>query len=265
MASFENIKRVVVKVGTSTLTHKTGLLNIRRVELLVKILADLKNSGRDVILVSSGAIGVGVGELGLKSRPTDTPSKQACAAIGQCELMYMYDKLFSQYNHKVAQVLLTRDIVERESRKENVVNTFNRLLDFNVIPVVNENDTVSVEELELEFGDNDTLSAIVGELVDADLLLILSDIDGLYDQNPRECPDAQLIHQVEAVTETLREAAGGKGSSLGTGGMVTKLNAAQIALEAGFPMVLLNGQNPEQIYDLFAGKEVGTIFGPGLL
>ncbi|MGI5959328.1 MAG: glutamate 5-kinase [Massiliimalia sp.] len=265
MASFENIKRVVVKVGTSTLTHKTGLLNIRRVELLVKILADLKNSGRDVILVSSGAIGVGVGELGLKSRPTDTPSKQACAAIGQCELMYMYDKLFSQYNHKVAQVLLTRDIVERESRKENVVNTFNRLLDFNVIPVVNENDTVSVEELELEFGDNDTLSAIVGELVDADLLLILSDIDGLYDQNPRECPDAHLIHQVEAVTETLREAAGGKGSSLGTGGMVTKLNAAQIALEAGFPMVLLNGQNPEQIYDLFAGKEVGTIFGPGLL
>jgi glutamate 5-kinase len=265
LASFENIKRVVVKVGTSTLTHKTGLLNIRRVELLVKILADLKNSGRDVILVSSGAIGVGVGELGLKSRPTDTPSKQACAAIGQCELMYMYDKLFSQYNHKVAQVLLTRDIVERESRKENVVNTFNRLLDFNVIPVVNENDTVSVEELELEFGDNDTLSAIVGELVDADLLLILSDIDGLYDQNPRECPDAHLIHQVEAVTETLREAAGGKGSSLGTGGMVTKLNAAQIALEAGFPMVLLNGQNPEQIYDLFAGKEVGTIFGPGLL
>lgn len=265
MASLEHVKRVVVKVGTSTLTHRTGLLNIRRVELLVKILADLKNSGRDVILVSSGAIGVGVGELGLKNRPSDTPSKQACAAIGQCELMYMYDKLFSQYNHKVAQVLLTRDIVERQSRKENVINTFDRLLDFNVVPIVNENDTVSVEELELEFGDNDTLSAIVGELVNADLLLVLSDIDGLYDQNPRECPDARLIHSVTEITEELRQAAGGKGSSLGTGGMVTKLNAAQMAIEAGFPMVLLNGQTPEQIYDLFAGQEVGTIFGPQLL
>lgn len=259
MSVFTGVKRIVVKVGTSTLTHQTGLLNLRRIEVLVKMLSDLKNAGMELILVSSGAIGVGVGELGLKEKPSDTPTKQACAAIGQCELMYIYDKLFSEYNHKVAQILLTKDVVEQPHRKENVQNTFNRLLDMNVIPVVNENDTVSVEEI--EFGDNDTLAAVVGKLVDADLLIMLSDIDGLYDKNPRQFSDAKLIPHVEEITEEIRALAGGKGSSLGTGGMITKLNAAQIAMDAGFPMILLNGQHPDLLYDLYDGKEVGTLFG----
>lgn len=259
MSVLTHAKRIVVKVGTSTLTHKTGLLNLRRIELLVKLLADLKNAGKDIVLVSSGAIGVGVGELGLKERPKDTPTKQACAAIGQCELMYIYDKLFSEYNHKVAQILLTKDVVGDPERKENVENTFDRLLDLNVIPIVNENDTVSTEEI--EFGDNDTLAAIVGELVNADLLIMLSDIDGLYDKNPKEYSDAKLIPYVPEVTDEIRALAGGKGSSLGTGGMVTKLNAAQIAIRAGFPMVLLNGQTPELLYRLYDGEAVGTLFG----
>lgn len=259
MSILSHAKRIVVKVGTSTLTHSTGLLNIRKIELLVKILADLKNAGKDLILVSSGAIGVGVGELNMKQRPTDTPTKQACAAIGQCELMYIYDKLFSQYNHKVAQILLTRDIIEQDKRKQNVQNTFHRLLELNVIPVVNENDTVSVEEL--EFGDNDTLSAIVGTLVETDLLLILSDIDGLYNKNPKQFADAHLIHHVPVINQEILALAGGKGSALGTGGMITKLNAAQMALANGFPMVLLNGKHPEQIYQLYDGETVGTIFG----
>lgn len=265
MSALVNAKRVVVKVGTSSLTHRTGLLNIRRVEQLVKMLADLKNAGKDIILVSSGAVGVGVGELGLKEKPKDIPTKQACAAIGQCELMYIYDKLFSEYNHKVAQVLLTRDNVERDHRKKNVQNTFNRLLELNVIPIVNENDTVAVEELELEFGDNDTLAAIVAKLVEADLLIILSDIDGLYDKNPKEYPDAKLIDRVTVVDDQLRALAGGKGSELGTGGMVTKLNAAEIALNAGFSMLLANGQRPELLYDLLDGRHVGTIFSAGNL
>lgn len=265
MSALENANRVVVKVGTSTLTHRTGMLNLRRVEQLVKMLADLKNAGKDVILVSSGAVGVGVGELGLTEKPKDIPTKQACAAIGQCELMYMYDKLFSEYNHKVAQVLLTRDNIEMDSRKQNVQNTFNRLLELNVIPIVNENDTVSVEELELEFGDNDTLAAIVGQLVHADLLIVLSDIDGLYDKNPKLYPDAQMIERVTEITDDIRALAGGKGSELGTGGMVTKLNAAQIALDAGFSMILANGQNPRLLYDLLDGKHVGTIFCAGNL
>lgn len=265
MSALVNAKRVVVKVGTSTLTHRTGLLNIRRVEQLVKILADLKNAGKDIILVSSGAVGVGVGELGLREKPKDIPTKQACAAIGQCELMYIYDKLFSEYNHKVAQVLLTRDNVERDHRKKNVQNTFNRLLELNVIPIVNENDTVAVEELELEFGDNDTLAAIVAKLVGADLLIILSDIDGLYDKNPKEYPDAKLIDKVTEVNEEIRALAGGKGSELGTGGMITKLNAAEIALNAGFSMLLANGQSAELLYDLLDGKHVGTIFSAGNL
>ncbi len=263
MTALLNAKRVVVKVGTSTLTHSTGLLNIRRVEQLVKILSDLKNAGKDIILVSSGAVGVGVGELGLKEKPKDIPTKQACAAIGQCELMYIYDKLFSEYNHKVAQVLLTRDNIDVENRKINVQNTFNRLLDLNVIPVVNENDTVSIEEL--EFGDNDTLAAIVGKLVDTDLLIILSDIDGLYDKNPKVYQDAKKIDKVTKIDDEIRSLAGGKGSELGTGGMITKLNAAEIALQSGFSMILANGQSPEVLYDLLDGKNVGTIFCAGNL
>ena len=251
--------RIVVKVGTSTLAHKTGLMNIQRVEKLVKILSDLKNAGREIILVSSGAIGVGVGKMGLKERPTDTPAKQACAAIGQCELMYCYDKYFSEYNHTVAQILLTRDIVDSPQRKENVVNTFRNLLGMGVIPVVNENDTVAVEEI--EFGDNDTLSAIVGSLTDADLLVILTDIDGVYEENPRLNPAAKMIPRIPAITEEVRELAGGNGTGLGTGGMVTKLSAAQIGLEAGFPTVIMNGSRPEALYDLMDGREIGTFIG----
>ncbi len=252
-------QRIVVKVGTSTLAHKTGLMNIQRVERLVKVLADLKNSGKEIILVSSGAIGVGAGKMGLRSRPSDTPAKQACAAIGQCELMYCYDKYFSEYNHVVAQVLLTRDIIDSPARKENVVNTFRNLLNFGVIPVINENDTVSVEEI--EFGDNDTLSAIVGSLAGADLLVILSDIDGVFDGNPRTNPDAKLIPRIPAITDKVRALAGDRGSTLGTGGMITKLTAAQIGLDAGCPTVIMNGSAPELLYDLFDGRPVGTWIG----
>lgn len=260
MSILKDAKKVVIKVGTSTLTHSTGMLNIRRMEELVKVISDLKNAGKDIVLVSSGAVGIGVGKLGLASRPKDTPTKQACAAIGQCELMYIYDKYFSKYNHNVAQVLLTRDIIERETRKENVTNTFNKLLEMSVIPIVNENDTVSVEELELEFGDNDTLSAIVGELVGADLLIILSDIDGLYDKDPHKNDDAKLIDVVAEINDDIIALAGGKGSELGTGGMITKIHAARHCLNAGFPMAILNGTNINQLYDLLDGKTVGTIF-----
>lgn len=251
--------RIVVKVGTSTLAHKTGLMNIQRMERLIKVLADLKNSGKEIILVSSGAIGVGVGKMGLKEKPTETPAKQACAAIGQCELMYCYDKYFSEYNHSVAQVLLTRDIIDNPERKQNVINTFQNLLHYGVIPVVNENDTVAVEEI--VFGDNDTLSAIVGSLIDADLLIILSDIDGVFDQNPRVNPNAKLIPHIPEITDAVRALAGDHGTSLGTGGMVTKISAAQIGLDAGFPTVILNGSRPENLYDLLEGKQVGTYIG----
>ncbi|MGI5893722.1 MAG: glutamate 5-kinase [Candidatus Merdivicinus sp.] len=251
--------RIVIKVGTSTLAHKTGLMNIQRVEKLVKVLSDLKNSGREIILVSSGAIGVGVGKMGLKQRPTDTPSKQACAAIGQCELMYCYDKYFSEYNHAVAQVLMTRDIVDSFERKENVMNTFHTLLEMGVVPVVNENDTVAVEEI--VFGDNDTLSAIVGSLTKTDLLIILTDIDGVFDQNPRENPEAKLIRHIPAITDEVRALAGGNGTGLGTGGMVTKISAAQIGLDAGFPTVIMNGSRPEALYELMEDQPIGTWIG----
>lgn len=258
MDCFKNAKRIVIKVGTSTLTHETGLVNIRRIESLVKVLSDIKNSGKDVILVSSGAIAVGMGKLGQRKKPDDTPSKQAVAAIGQCELMYMYDKLFSVYNHNVAQVLLTRDIIENDERKQNCVNAFKKLLEMNTIPVVNENDTVSVEEI--EFGDNDTLSALVAELTEADALVIMSDIDGLYDADPREQPDAKLISRIDVIDEDVIKKAGGAGSARGTGGMLTKIHAAQTACAAGIDMVIINGKNPELLYKLFDGKDVGTHF-----
>lgn len=258
MRDITSIRRVVVKVGTSTLTHNSGMISIRRLEGLVKVLADLKNAGKEVILVTSGAVGVGVGKLGLPERPKDIPSKQACAAVGQCELMYLYDKLFSEYNHTVAQVLLTRDIVEVPVRKEHVINTFSRLLEYGVLPIVNENDTVAVEEI--VFGDNDSLSAIVATLVGADLLILMSDIDGLYDKNPREHPDAALIPLVEEVDDSIREAAGTAGSSLGTGGMVTKIHAAEIATQAGIDMLIVNGERPSILYKVFDGEAVGTRF-----
>lgn len=262
--AFVNAKRVVVKVGTSTLTHESGQINIRRIEKLVKVLADIKNSGKEVILVSSGAIAVGVGKLHLQKKPSDIPAKQAAAAIGQCELMYIYDKLFAEYNHVVSQVLLTRDVVEEEKRKQNVINTFEKLLEFGSIPIVNENDTIAIEEIEYvdKFGDNDTLSAIVAVLCKADALVILSDIDGLYDCDPRQNPTACLIQKVYTIDEKIVSLAGGAGSARGTGGMVTKIHAAQIACEAGIHMVIMNGAEPLKLYKVFDGEEIGTHFYP---
>ncbi len=244
--------RIVVKVGTSTLAHPTGRLNIQRMERLCKVLSDLKNAGHEIILVSSGAIGMGVGKLSL-------PTKQAAAAVGQCELMYIYDKLFTEYNHIVAQILITApDLQESGSRKSNFHNTLARLLELGALPVINENDTVSTDEIVI--GDNDTLSANVASTIGADLLVLLSDIDGLYDADPHKNPDAKLIDIVEQLDEKIYALAGGEGSSLGTGGMVTKLRAAKIATEAGCEMVIANGSRPEVLYDIMDGKAVGTRF-----
>jgi glutamate 5-kinase len=258
MDNISDKKRIVVKVGTSTLTHSTGMLNIRRIEQLIKVLSDLKNCGKEIILVTSGAIGVGCGKLGLQTRPSDTPSKQAIAAIGQCELMYLYDKQFAQYNHTVAQILMTKDIVLDDERKQNVINTFSKLLSIGAVPIINENDTVSVEEI--EFGDNDTLSAVVADLVDADLLIILSDIDGLYNKDPHKHSNAKLIPVVEEIDDKIIALAEGAGSKHGTGGMITKIHAAQIANKAGIDMVIMNGQDANMLYDLFENKPVGTLF-----
>lgn len=251
--------RIVVKVGTSTLAHAGGRLNIRCVETLCKVLSDLKNDGNEVILVSSGAIGMGVGKLNLRERPTDIPTKQAAAAVGQCELMYIYDKLFTEYNHIVAQILITApDLQEAGSRKRNFHNTLARLLELGALPVINENDTVSTDEIVI--GDNDTLSANVASTIDADLLVLLSDIDGLYDSDPHKNPSARLIDTVEQLDERIYALAGGEGSSLGTGGMVTKLRAAKIATDAGCEMVIANGSRPENLYDILDGAHVGTRF-----
>ena len=250
--------RIVVKVGTSTLAHRTGHMNIRRVEALCKVLSDVKNAGHEVILVSSGAIGMGVGKLSLASRPEDIPTKQAAAAVGQCELMYTYDRLFSAYNHTVAQLLVTGSDVEDAGRRAHFHNTLYRLLELRALPVINENDTIATDEIVI--GDNDTLSAIVAATVEADLLVLLSDIDGLYTADPRRNARAELIHEVRAVTPEIEALAGGNGSSLGTGGMVTKLRAARIAADAGIDMVIANGSNPSLIYDILEGKPVGTRF-----
>jgi glutamate 5-kinase len=250
--------RIVIKIGTSTLTHGTGHLNIRRVEGLCKVISDIKNSGHEVILVSSGAIGMGVGKLGLRSRPTDIPTKQAAAAVGQCELMYTYDKLFGEYHHAVAQLLITGDDVENEKRHSNFSNTLNRLLELGALPILNENDTVSTDEIVI--GDNDTLAAIVAQSVKADLLVLLSDIDGLYTADPHSDPNAQLIPQINAISEDILALAGGSGTSLGTGGMVTKLQAAKICLQSGCSMVITNGNRPENLYDILDGKSIGTTF-----
>lgn len=258
MKSVSDAKRIVVKVGTSTLTYQSGRLNLRRVETLVKVLSDLKNSGKDILLVTSGAIGVGAGKLGLPERPQDIAGKQAAAAVGQCELMYMYDKLFADFGHVIAQVLLTRDGVDDPIRHRNIVNTLSELIRVGAIPVINENDTVATEEI--EFGDNDTLSAQVAVLSNADALVLMSDIDGLFDQNPAEHPDAHLIPLVTAIDDSLLSIAGGSGSARGTGGMITKLHAAEIALSANIPMIIMNGVDPTKLYDLVEGKPVGTLF-----
>lgn len=250
--------RIVVKVGTSTLAHPTGRLNIQRVEKLVKVLSDLKNAGHEMVLVSSGAIGMGVGKLMLPGKPTDMPTKQAAAAVGQCELMYTYDKLFTEYNHTVAQILLTGEDIEDQRRRHNCENTLRRLIELGAFPIINENDTVATEQIEI--GDNDTLAAIVGKSVDADLVILLTDIDGLFTADPHKDPNGQLIPQVEKITEEIMALAGGAGSSQGTGGMATKLLAAQIATEAGCDMVIANGKTPEILYRIVEGERVGTRF-----
>jgi glutamate 5-kinase len=250
--------RIVVKVGTSTLAHPTGRLNIRHAEKLVGVLSDLKNAGNEIILVSSGAIGMGVGKLPLTGRPSDMPTKQAAAAVGQCELMYTYDKLFSEYNHTVAQILLTGADFDHEDRRLNFQNTLFRLLELDALPVINENDTVATEEISV--GDNDTLAAIVARCAKANLLILLSDIEGLYTADPHKCHDAMLIPLVSKITPEIEALAGGKGSALGTGGMATKLHAARVATEAGVDMVIANGAKPELLYDIVAGLPVGTRF-----
>lgn len=254
-------KLTVIKVGTSTLTYENGKVNYRRIDLLCKVIADLQNSGEQIILVSSGAIGVGMGKIGLPERPTETKKKQALAAIGQCELMFMYDKIFGEYNHSVAQILLTKYAVETEHKRQNVINTIDELLNMNIIPVINENDTVAIDELEgNNFGDNDMLSAIVAGLVKADRLIILTDIDGLYDDNPRTNPDAKKIDVVEEITEDIFGMAAGTGSNRGTGGMITKLNAAEYSTTRGVECHIMNGSNPNLLYYVFDGLNVGTKF-----
>ena len=250
--------RIVIKVGTSTLAHSTGMLNIRRVEQLCKVLSDLKNAGNEIVLVSSGAIGMGVGKLGLRERPKDMPSKQAAAAVGQCELMYIYDKLFSEYHHTVAQLLLTGSDIENEQRRKNFHNTLFRLLELGALPILNENDTIATEEIVI--GDNDTLAAIIAESVRADLLVLLSDIDGLYTADPHADADAKLISRVEAITPEILALAGESGSHLGTGGMATKLRAAQRVNAAGIDMVIANGADPDILYQIVEGAPAGTRF-----
>ena len=252
--------RIVIKVGTSTLTYDNGNINLTRIEKLTRVLSDLMNSGKEVVLVSSGAVGVGVNKIKLKEKPKSIKEKQAAAAVGQCELMHIYSKFFGEYSHIVGQVLLTRDVVEDDHIRENVVNTFETLLENKIIPIVNENDTVAIDEIEniVRFGDNDNLSAIVAELVSADLLIILSDIDGFYDSDPRKNPNSKLIKTVEEITPELEACAGGAGSNLGTGGMATKLTAAKRSVNCN--MILANGENPSLLIDIVEGKEVGTLF-----
>ena len=258
MTDIASKKRIVLKLGTSTLTHKTGKLNIRRMKKLVQVLADLHNAGKELILVSSGAVGMGIGKLNLTSRPDDTPTKQAVAAVGQCELMHIYDDMFSKYSVTVAQILLTKHILT--NGLHNVQNTLQRLMEMGVVPIVNENDTVAIDELELKIGENDSLAAMVATIIKADLLIILSDIDGLYSADPHSHPDAEVIPVVEKIDTRIMEMAGGAGSSLGTGGMATKIHAAKIATDANIDMVIMNGNEPDKLYDLFENKNVGTIF-----
>ncbi len=250
--------KITVKVGTSTLAHPTGRLDIRHVEALCKVLSDVKNAGHEVILVSSGAIGLGVGKLNLSDRPGDIPTKQAAAAVGQCELMYMYDKLFAEYNHTVGQILLTGEDLGDEARHENFANTLGRLLELGALPIINENDSISTSEIAV--GDNDTLGALVAVSVNSDLLIVLTDIDGLYTADPRKDKEARLIPEVTEITDEMIQGAGGEGSKLSTGGMMTKLMAAGICMDAGTDMVIVHGARPEVIYDIIEGKPHGTRF-----
>ena len=250
--------KIVVKVGTSTLTHITGCVNIRRIEKLVKVLSDIKNAGNQVILVSSGAIAMGVGKLNLEKRPEDIAGNQAAAAVGQCELMYTYDKLFLQYNQTVAQILLTAEDLRDTDRHKKFEDTMERLMKLRVLPIINENDTVSTDEIKI--GDNDTLAAIVAESVRADLLVLMSDINGLYDKDPHIYDDAKLIDDVYELDENIMSLGGGAGTARGTGGMMTKLCAAKIASDAGCDMIIMHGDRPDELYNIIDGNPVGTRF-----
>lgn len=254
----KNTKRVVVKVGTSTLTHHNGRLNLRRIERLTRTLSDLKNQGREIILVSSGAVGAGAAKLGWRKKPDDTVSKQAAAAVGQCELMNIYGRLFSEYGYTVAQILLTKDVLDGGTRQKNAENSFKSLLEMDVIPIVNENDTISAEEI--EFGDNDTLSARVARLTEADALVIISDIDGLYDSDPHTNDEAMLIRIVKNIDEHIVGMGSGTSGAFGTGGMATKISAAKMATESGIHVIIANGHRPDILYDIFDGKSEGTVF-----
>ncbi len=253
---FKDFRRIVIKIGSSTLTYENGKPNLRRIEQLCRVVSDLKNRDIEVIIVSSGAVAVGVNRLRLPCRPSDTKGKQAAAAVGQCDLMSIYDRNFAEYGYVSAQILLNRDVIEHELRKTNVINTFRALLDYGAVPIVNENDSVSVEEI--VFGDNDNLSAIVASLVDAQGLIILTDIDGYYDDDPKENPNARIIHTLNVITDEMIESAGGNGTNRGTGGMRTKLEAARFAAQHGIETVIMSGENPKKIFDLFDGHSVGT-------
>ncbi len=250
--------RTVIKIGSSTLTYSNGCVNIRRIEALCKVISDMMNSGCEVILVSSGAIATGVGKLNLREKPRDIAGKQAMAAIGQCELMYIYDKEFSLYNHTVAQILLTAPDLDSPDRHKKFENTIEKLLEYGALPIINENDTVATEEI--EFGDNDTLAARVAASVGAELLVLMSDIDGLYTEDPHKNPDATLIPAVYEIDEKIESISGGAGSALGTGGMTTKIKAAKIAMAAGCDMIITNGASPEVLYKVIDGEDFGTRF-----
>ena len=258
MSILQNKARIVVKIGSNTLTHTTGKLDLRRMETLVRILSDFKNAGHEVILVSSGAVAAGIAKLGLGRRPESTEEKMALAAVGQAELMQVYEQFFGTYSHTVAQILMTKDVIDEPVRRANAENTFRELLKLGCVPIVNENDSVSSEEI--KFGGNDTLSAYVALVSHADILINMSDIDGLYDSDPRSNPNARLIDRVDEINDTVISYAGGAGTDRGTGGMITKIKAAQIVTEAGIPMLIVNGKNPEILYEISDGKHVGTYF-----
>jgi len=260
--TIQKAKRIVIKVGTSTLTHENGKINLARLDKLAEVLSDLLNQGKQVILVSSGAIGVGVAKMKLAERPHLIRDRQAAAAVGQSELMHLYSKFFGEYSHIVAQILLTKDVLDKEILRNNVLNTFETLLEKEIIPIVNENDPVSTDEIvgDTSFGDNDTLSALVAKLLKADLLVILSDIDGFYSADPKKDPNATLVSEIDEVTPEIEAKAGGVGSTRGTGGMATKLKAAKVVNTAGIPLIIAQGSKPEILYTILQGEVIGTLF-----
>ena len=256
--ALKQAKRIVIKIGTSSLVHAGGKMNLRRIEKLARVISELMNQGREIILVSSGAIGVGAEALKLRERPSTVSGRQAAAAVGQVHLMQVYSRLFAEYGYNVAQILLTRDTVDAPEAKQNAVNTFTGLIEMHVLPVVNENDTIAVDEI--KFGDNDNLSSIVARITGADLLIILTDIDGYYKDNPADRPDAEMYHNITDLSEAIENAAGGAGSRLGTGGMHTKVHASRLAAAAGIHAVIANGSDPEILYRILDGEDVGTMF-----